>query len=142
MSANDRASNSCPSCGEWRREALRYSGKCANCATKELKYAFGCCSICRRDALQLQKHHIAGKQHHTVCLLICRNCHAVVTKRQREYQSALEAVLYGITDLIVVFCQYHHIDALFEVASERIIELWNRLRILLSTFAHIPNLAI
>src|SRR5215475_12616859 len=118
MNGSDRPSSNCPDCGERRNDALRYGGKCANCATQELKYGFGFCSICRRDALPLQKHHIAGKQHHTVCLLICRNCHAVVTRRQREYQSTLEAVLYGVVDLIVVFCQYHELDALFEHTTE------------------------
>src|SRR2546425_11381968 len=132
----------CPNCNEHRTDALRQSGLCANCETTEPIYGYGCCSIGRRDALPLQKHHIAGKQHHAVCLMICRSCHAVISKRQRDYGTTLEAILYGITDLIVVFCQYHHIDELFEMASERIIELWDKLRMLFSTFVPTPNLAL
>src|SRR5258706_4273867 len=140
MSASGRPLSSCPSCGEWRIDALRYGGMCANCSTPERTIGYGVCTICRRDAVPLQKHHIAGKQHHSVCLVICRSCHAVVTHRQREYQSSLEAILYGVVDLIVVYCQYHHIDAIFEMASERIVELWERLRTLLSTYVPTPNL--
>jgi hypothetical protein len=135
----------CPKCDEWRKDAMRQSDICANCESTEPKYSHGVCLLCSRSLVPLQRHHIAGKQYCDIHVTICRSCHAVEAARQsaRERhhpsESTIEALLYGIVDMVVVWLNWHRINPIIDLTVESVKALWISLIQLFSTYVHIPN---
>lgn len=65
----------------------------------------GACRVCRRDSVPLQAHHIAGKRYAAQTVLVCLNCHSVVSQwqRQRASRSGVHAYLHGWIDLAMLW---------------------------------------
>lgn len=44
------------------------------------------CGFVSREGLSMEAHHLLGRAHHpTLVLPLCRNCHALVSERQRHW---------------------------------------------------------
>jgi hypothetical protein len=88
MPLPDASENACARCGEWEAAALRLiDGKilCQNCEPPGT-HRRGHCTICGRDAVPLEWHHIARRRYHpTLVRAICLNCHAILSAWQRRW---------------------------------------------------------
>lgn len=67
------------------------------------------CVICGESRWQcLELHHIAGLKHHDEVVIVCRNCHRVLSDAQRDHpppqseDSAIGRFLLGLADLLVM----------------------------------------
>lgn len=69
------------------------------------------CGVCgEADDRSLEAHHVAGRKHDDLTVLVCRNCHSKVSDDQRDYpafdpegDAFLDSVgrfLLGLADLL------------------------------------------
>jgi hypothetical protein len=87
----------CECCGEdWPAALHTKSGLCRDCAVQRglsrepYRAIISHCPICGRADVPAQWHHVAGKRQGTtrqlkeLGLLLCLNCHGIITERQRD----------------------------------------------------------
>ena len=98
----DNKPRSCPCCGESYQAAMRSSGHCANCTGTEPSIGRGCCWICERDDVPLQRHHSAGRRYSDDTIDVCLNCHSVLSQWQHDYPRLNEwhAQAHGLADIL------------------------------------------
>jgi hypothetical protein len=107
----------CTQCGECWMAALRRSGGlCLNCADTTHVHIKRC-PVCFRADVPSEFHHVASKrQHPTVGLQVCLNCHAILTKRQmtdwhpswQDEQHPVRCLFQGMLDLFWLCLRRSH----------------------------------
>src|SRR5258707_322889 len=107
---------SCEQCKEYHRVTLRLcaGGRvlCANCA--DTTHPRRRCPICWRVAA-FEAHHVASeRQHRTLTLRICLNCHSRLSAQQRTWPPAwrtgphpIRCIVQGVHDVLVLWCEKH-----------------------------------
>jgi len=106
---------SCEQCKEYHRATLRLQDGhilCANCA--DTTHPRGRCPICWRVAA-FEIHHVASqRQHATLTLRICLNCHSRLSAQQRTWPPAWRTeshpvccIVQGVYDVLVLWCEKH-----------------------------------
>jgi hypothetical protein len=100
-------------CGEYYTKALsRVDGQvlCANCA--DTRHARRRCAICDRVAPS-ESHHVASKrQHPTLTLPVCLNCHRILSRRQYRWHPSwrtgahpLRYLIQGVYDVMCLWLE-------------------------------------
>lgn len=103
----------CTRCGEYAASALRVmdgQAVCHNCADATHRHRH--CAICWRMAPS-EQHHVASKrQHPTLTLPVCLNCHAILSQRQYNWPPAwrseahkLRCVIQGVYDVLCLWLE-------------------------------------
>lgn len=81
----------CPSCGEHFGEALisgNVKTSCRNCLSiSDRRWA---CPFCKRCGVPFELHHVAGREISPVMVVVCLNCHAVLTSWQQRRKRRLK----------------------------------------------------
>jgi hypothetical protein len=111
----------CELCAEdWPAALYKNSGLCRNHAVEQAisdepyrKY-IAHCPTCGRSQVPAQSHHVAGvRQHRTLCILLCLNCHGIATARQctdldppwKTEHHPVRCIVQGVYDLLWLWWQ-------------------------------------
>lgn len=106
---------SCEQCKEYHRATLRLRDGhilCANCA--DTTHPRRRCPICWRVAAS-EVHHVASeRQHATLTVPVCLNCHSRLSAQQRTWPPAwrtephpIRCIVQGVRDVLVLWCEKH-----------------------------------
>lgn len=103
----------CYMCGETRIDALTNNCiLCANCSYRGKRTRIAQCPLC--DALNTpsEEHHIVGrKRNKDAVIVICLNCHRVLSRQQETYwpkqASYKDAIRIGTKDIIQIIRTQH-----------------------------------
>jgi hypothetical protein len=108
----------CTQCGEcWPAALRREGGLCLNCADESPHPILPRCPLCHRERVPSEFHHVASvRQHRTLGLRVCLNCHAILTLRQetawppswKTEAHLVRCILQGLTDAIWLWLQRSH----------------------------------
>jgi hypothetical protein len=105
----------CPQCGEhWAEARSRDSALCQNCANTNSSVPLARCFICLRKNVPGQFHHIASeRQHATLGVTLCLNCHSALTHRQETkwpvawrtepHMHVARCIVQGMFELVVLW---------------------------------------
>jgi len=109
----------CEQCDEYAAAALRKIRKrvlCANCAERDTygdtRHRTRRCAICGRIAPS-ELHHVASeRQHPTLTLCVCLNCHRILSVRQYRWHPAwrteahpVRYIIQGVLDVVTLWLQ-------------------------------------
>lgn len=83
------------------------------------------CGVCgEADDRILEAHHVAGRRHDDITVLVCRNCHGKVSDDQRDYPAFdpdADAFLCAVGGFLL------GLAALLRLIVEKLIEFGNEL---------------
>ena len=105
----------CPQCGEhWAEARSRDSALCQNCAGTNSSVPLARFLFCLHSDMPGQFHHIAlERQHATLGVTLCLNCHSILThwqetkwpvsSRTEPHMHVARCIVQGMYDLVVLW---------------------------------------